>query len=175
MTTKRAALFALFFFLSAVLLTPVSSWAAAKDACSLITSDDAQAALREPVGPPKSRPRSMAGAEGTNCQYRSTQGSALKAKSVSLTVEYSSSDISGNENGMMDNLKSAGYKNVRQISGVGSSAVWGTTSMMGRPMGELSVLKGKSVMLIIIVDGIADDATALDRAKALALKVLPRA
>jgi hypothetical protein len=42
-------------------------------------------------------------------------------------------------------------------------------------MGELSVLKGKNVMLIIIVDGIADDVTALDRAKALGLKVLPKA
>ncbi|MGA7217033.1 MAG: hypothetical protein WBX38_01885 [Candidatus Sulfotelmatobacter sp.] len=175
MTTNRAATFALFFFLSAVLLTSVPSWAAAKDACSLITSDDAQAALGEPVGLPKSRPRSMAGADGSNCQYRSTQGSALKAKSVSLTVGYSSSDISGNENGMMENLKSAGYKNVRQISGVGSSAVWGTNSMMDRPTGELSVLKGKNIMLIIIIDGIADEPTALDRAKALAAKVLPKA
>jgi hypothetical protein len=175
MTKNRISASALFLFLFAAVLVPARSWAAAKDACSLITSDDAQAALGEPVGPPKSRPRSMAGAEGTNCQYRSTQGSALKAKSVSLTAEYSSSDISGNENGMMDNMKTSGYKSVRQISGVGSSAVWGTTSMMGKPMGELSVLKGKSVMLIIIIDGIADEATALDRAKALALKVLPKA
>jgi hypothetical protein len=168
MTAKFSTAFALtaLFFLSIPAF-------AAKDACTLLTADDAQAAVGEPVGPPKSRPRSMAGAEGSNCQFRSTQGSALSAKSVSLTVEYSSSDISGNEGGMMENLKSAGFKNVHAVSGVGSSAVWGTNSVMGRPQGELSVLKGKTIMLIIIISGLPDEA-ALDRAKAVALKILPK-
>ena len=46
--------------------------------------------------------------------------------------------------------------------------------MMGKPTGELTVRKGKTVMLIILIVGL-DDATSLDRAKALAAKVLPQA
>lgn len=156
-------------------LFPLSSNAAAKDACSLVTSADAQEALGEPVGPSRSQPRSMNGADGTVCKFRSTQGGAMSAKSVSVTVEYSSSDISGNTKGMMDNLKSAGYSNVKEVSGIGDGAVWATNTVMGKPTAELSVLKGKTIMLMISISGFADEASALDRAKHLANKILPRA
>jgi hypothetical protein len=154
-----------------VVLAPVSARAAAKDACSLITSADAQAALGEPVSPPRNEPRPEASA----CRFRSTQGSALSAKTVTLSAHYSDTDISGNEAGMADSLKAAGYKNVQQISGVGDAAVWGTNSMMGRPMGELTVRKGKNLILTIIISGIQDETTALARAKALAATILPKA
>lgn len=157
------------------LLSSIQAFAAAKDACSIVTTDDAAAAIGEPVRPGRSEPRSMNGAEGTNCRFRSTQGSALSGKTVSVTVEYSSTDISGNTHGMADNLKSSGFKDVREISGVGDAAVWGTTSMMGRPTAELTVQKGKSIILIIILAGIPDNAIALARAKDLAMKILPRA
>ncbi|MGA2372391.1 MAG: hypothetical protein ACLP3R_10680 [Candidatus Korobacteraceae bacterium] len=158
-------------FTSLVVLAPVPARAAAKDACSLITSADAQAALGEPVSPPRNEPRP----EGSACRFRSTQGSALSAKTVTLSVHYSDTDISGNEGGMADSLKAAGYKNVQQISGVGDAAVWGTNTMMGKPTGELAVRKGKNLILTIIISGIQDEATALARAKALAATILPKA
>jgi hypothetical protein len=151
-----------------------ASAATAKDACSLITPADAQAALGEPVGTPQSTPRSGGQSEGSMCRFRSTQGSAFKAKSLSLTVQYSSVNLTGSAPSMAADLKSAGFQNVQKIDGVGDAAIWGTSSMMGRSMGELSVIKGKSIMVIIIISGIPDQAVALDHAKALAAKVLPK-
>jgi len=158
-------------FTGLVVLAPVPASAAAKDACSLITAADAQAALGEPVSPPRNEPRPGASA----CRFRSTQGSALSAKTVTLSVHYSDTDVSGNDTGMAETLKAAGYKNVHQVSGVGDAAIWGTNSMMGRPMGELTVRKGKNLILTIIISGIQDEATALARAKALAATILPKA
>ena len=89
-------------------VAPIPAAAAAKDACSLMTSADAQAVLGEPTGAGKSEPRSFNGAEGTVCKFRTVQGSAMKARSVSLNVQYSNSDISGNDSGMMADMKSAG-------------------------------------------------------------------
>ncbi len=76
---------------------------------------------------------------------------------------------------MADSLKAAGFKNVHQVSGVGDAAVWGAATMMGRPSINLTLRKGKNLVLTIIISGIADDAVALDHAKALALTVLPKA
>jgi hypothetical protein len=149
----------------------IPGWSAAKDACSLITSADAQAALGEPVSPPRNEPRPG----GSACRFRSAQGPSLSAKTVTLTAHYSDTDVSGNESNMADSLKAAGFKNVHQVSGVGDAAVWGATTMMGRPSGNLTVRKGKNLILTIIISGIADEATALDRAKALAAAVLPKA
>jgi hypothetical protein len=94
---------------------------------------------------------------------------------LTVTAHYSDTDVSGNEAAMADSLKAAGYKNVQQISGVGDAAVWGTNSMMGHPTGELTVRKGKNLILTIIISGIQDEATALARAKALAATILPKA
>ncbi len=158
-------------FTGFVILAPVSASAAAKDACSLITSTDAQAALGEPVGPPRNEPRPGASA----CRFRSAQDSALSAKTLTLTAHYSDTDVSGNEAAMGDSLKAAGYKDVHQVSGVGDVALWGTNSVVGRPTGELTVRKGKNLILTIIISGIQGHATALDRAKALAATILPKA
>ncbi len=171
MPLRRSLVLQLSFFLVLVTVAAIPARAAAKDACSLITSADAQAALGEPVSPPRNEPRP----EGSACRFRSAQGSSLAAKTVTLTAHYSDTDVSGNESGMADTLKAAGFKNVHQVSGVGDAAVWGSTTMLGRPSGELTVRKGKNLILTIIISGIADDATALDRAKALAVTILPKA
>ena len=157
--------------LSVVVLSPVRARAAAKDACSLITSADAQTALGEPVSAPRNEPRPG----GSACRFRSTQGSALSGKTVTLSVHYSDTDVSGNDAGMASSLQGTGFKNVQQVSGVGDAAVWGTNSMMGRPTGELTVRKGKNLILTIVIGGMADEATALARAKALAATILPKA
>jgi hypothetical protein len=151
------------------LLIPATA-SAAKDACTLVTSAEAEAALGEPVGPPRSETRPTPGGEGSVCKFRST----ARGKSLSVNVHYSSTDLSGRAAGIKDNLKAAGYSNVHDVAGVGDSAVWGTNSVLGKPVGELTVLKGKAVMLVIIINGLPDSDSALDRAKALAAKVLPR-
>jgi hypothetical protein len=142
------------------------SSSAQKDACSLLTSADAQAALGEPVGPSQMT--------GDACRFRSTQGSALKGKTISVSVHSSTTDIRGTMPGMMDNLKSNGYPNVQKVAGVGDEAIWASRTSLGRLSGELTVRKGQHTLLIIIINGMADDALSLDRAKALAIKVFPR-
>jgi hypothetical protein len=147
----------------------------AKDACSLITAEDATAAIGEPVGPPKAESAYGPQGDGTVCKFKSTQGNAFHAKSVSITVHYIKDDVGGSNKGIEDNLKTAGFQNVHQVSGVGDSAVWGTMSMLGRPTGELTVLHGKHLMIIILINGVADEGTALDHAKVLAAKALSKA
>ncbi len=160
-------------------------------ACSLVSSSSLPSPLRlQPrmhaaSSPPPTRkprwasrflrPETNLGPERSACRFRSTQGSALSAKTVTLSVHYSDTDVSGNDTGMAESLKAAGYKNVHQVSGVGDAAIWGTNSMMGRPMGELTVRKGKNLILTIVISGIQDEATALARAKALAATILPKA
>jgi hypothetical protein len=146
--------------------------AGSKDACTLIAPADAQTAIGEPVGPPRAENRSFGAGDGSSCKYRSTIGSALKAKSVSLSVHYSQTDLTGSADGIAQNLKSSGFKDVQKIAGIGSAAVWGANTVLGRPQGELTVIQGKSVMLVILIDGIADPADALARAKSIASKAI---
>ncbi|RXH54668.1 hypothetical protein [Granulicella sibirica] len=168
MKSRQLSLFAL----SLSLFLPATLHAARKDACSLIASSDAQAALGEPVGPSKEENRSYGKGEATSCQYRSTLGSALRGKSVSLEVRYSDDDLTGSAKGIAESLQSAGFKDVHLVAGAGSAAVWGSNSILGRTQGELTVIQGKSVMLIIIISGIPDEADAISKAKAMALKAL---
>ncbi len=142
--------------------------AAVKDACSVITPADAQAVLGEPVGPAKSATQAAGPGDGFVCKYKSTIGNAFRAKSLSVTVQYSRTDLTGSANGIAESEKQTGYQDVHMVPGVGSAAVWGTLSMPGRPQGELTVFKGKNVMLIILVKGVEEGA-ALERAKSLAL------
>ncbi len=149
--------------------------AADKDACSLVTAADAEAALGEPVGAPTPELRPSPPGQASACRFRSTQSRGLKAKTVSVSVHYATEDLHASMPGMMDNLKSAGYQNVHSVAGVGEEAIWASRVMMGKTTGELTVRKGKSTLVVIIINGLPDDATALDHAKALAAKVLPKA
>jgi len=75
---------------------------------------------------------------------------------------------------MAETLKQAGFKDVHPVTGAGDEAIWATNTILGRAMDELTVRKGKSILLIILVDGISDEATALTRAKTLASLALNR-
>jgi hypothetical protein len=167
--------FILFLFVTARLCFPSPSPAAAvTDACSVVTAADAEAALGEPVGPPKSEVRPSGAGRAPVCKFRSKQGSALKAKTVSVSIRYGAFNLGNKMSAIADNEKSAGYKDVHEVGGVGDGAVWGTTSMLGRMMGELTVRKGNSTMLVIVIGGLQDEASALEHAKTLAAKVLPK-
>jgi hypothetical protein len=157
------------------LLLSGAGFAASKDACSLVTGADAEAALGEPVGPPQSQSRPSPQGDGSVCRFRSTQSKGLKGKTLSVTAHYATSDISGSMGAMADNLKAAGFENVKPVSGVGDEAFFASRSAMGRITGELSVRKGKSILIDIMITGLSDDATTLDRGKAIAAKVVPKA
>jgi hypothetical protein len=146
---------------------------AVKDACSLVTAAEAEAALGEPVSAPQPEMRPSPPGEASACRYRSAQGRGLKGKSVSVSVHYSSTDLTGTMGAMADNMKTAGYQ-VQKMGGVGDEAIWATRAALGRPTGELTVRKGKSILLVVIINGLPGDA-ALDQAKALAAKALARA
>jgi hypothetical protein len=148
--------------------------AATMDACTLFTPADAQKALGEPVGPSQAEGRSFGAGEGSSCRYRSATGQAVSGKSVSLNVRHSETDLTGSTTGIAENLKSAGFKNVHEVAGIGSAAVWASNSILGRLQGELTVIQGKSVMLIVIIKGIPDEADALSRAKAIAAASIQR-
>jgi hypothetical protein len=170
---KNRKIFTLGLALSCCLVPlATNAYAASKDACSLFTSADAQAALSEPVGAPRSENRSSGVGDGSSCQYRSTIGNALRGKSVSVEVHYSQTDLTGSASGIKQNLNSAGFKTVHDVTGIGRAAIWATNSILGRAQGELTVIQGKSVMLIVIINGFPDESNALARAKTIASKAI---
>ena len=61
---------------------------------------------------------------------------------------------------------------MQSVTGIGTAAVWATNSVLGRAQGELTVIQGKSVMLVILIDGIPDEADALARSKAIAARAI---
>jgi len=93
------------------------------------------------------------------------KGGVLKAKSVSVEVHYSQTDWTGSTGSITQNLKSAGFKTVHELPGIGSAAVWASNSILGRAQAELTVIHGRSVMLIIILNGIPNETEALARAR----------
>ena len=156
------------------LLFPAATLAATKDACTLLGPSDAQAALGVPVGAAKSENRSFGKGEATSCAYRPTTGKPFGGKSVSLEIRYSNDDLTGSEKGIAETFKSAGYPTVHPVSGVGTGAVWASNTMMGGLQGELTVIQGKSVMLVILINGLPSDADALSSAKVIAAKALAK-
>jgi hypothetical protein len=157
--------------LGIVFIASTAAFGATKDACGLITAADAQAVLGEPVGAAVPSGASGAESDGSACRFKSTQS---RTKSVSLTVQYSHEDLNGKMGSMAENLKQAGFKNVQTVAGAGDEAIWATNTMFGRAMDELTVRKGKQILLVIVVNGISDEAAALARAKALANLALHR-
>ena len=143
-------------------------------ACNLLTASDAETALGDKVGDAQVEDGSFGAGVGSSCRYRSTGGPILSAKSVSLSVRRSESDLSGSVAGIAENLRSAGFKNVHDVTGIGSAAVWGRNSVLGRFQGELTVVQGRSVMLIVIIKGVPDETDALSRAKTIAATALQR-
>ncbi|MGA9505669.1 MAG: hypothetical protein WBV31_14615 [Terriglobales bacterium] len=109
--------------------------AAAKDACSLITSADASAALGSPVAR-QQRDSDSIEAEITNCKFN---GVGVRAESVTLTADYRSADVNADLNGVVEKLKSEGFKAEREIEGVGDSAIWAANFGAGSSVGELYV------------------------------------
>ena len=147
---------------------------ATKNACNLIASADAQTAIGEPIGLARGEDQPSPSGDGSSCEFRSTTGSAFKAKSVRLDVHYSNTDITGSAPGIAENLKAAGFKDVHTVTGLGATAIWASNSLLGRSQGELTVIQGKSVLLTVLITGVKDEADSLARAKVLAQKAIAK-
>ena len=156
---KRCLPLVLLGVVSSVVHLPIH--AAAPDACSLLDSATAQKVLGEPVGLAKLENRSFGKGDASSCQYRSTIGKPFKAKSVSLEVRHSDDDLTGSAKGIAQSFQSSGFKNVHQVSGIGTTSIWASNSIFGRSQGELTVIQGKAVMLIVLIEGLPNEADAI--------------
>jgi hypothetical protein len=161
------------FAFIAVLATAAPSTAAdRKDACTLLTAVDAEAALGEAVAAGQPQVISAGGgglAAVSNCRYRPAH--AAIGKSVALMARYSPVPNPAASDSVRASLKSMG--DPKDVPGVGDSALWVFHKTGRMTSGQLNIFKG-ATYLIVTLDGAADEAAALDRAKALALKLIGR-
>ena len=94
-------------------------------------------------------------------------------------ARYSQEPISESGSDIVADFKKNGYQNIREISGIGDAAVWTTWSSVHPSThattiwGSLTVKKGNRILLVITVRGQPNEATSMEKAKAVALKVLP--
>ena len=147
--------------------------AAAKNACALLSGADVQAVIGEAVGKAQNRTVSQGAgnvAEVSICSYL-TAGQA--SKTISLLARYSPAP---NEDAglIAKKLQKTGYKDVREIAGVGDRAIWAMTLVSHRIAGQLTVLRGAKILFVVTVLGFPDEAGSLEKAKALALRVLAK-
>jgi hypothetical protein len=157
----------IFLFILLVSLAVPFAWA--KNACSLLTAADVQAVIGEPVhpAPPTMMPPYGPKVEASMCRFKSASG-----KTVSLMARY------GQPNdppaALVAKLKSQKVSEAREIPGVGDGAVWSGTQVLGKADYQLQINKGKYTFLLFSFFGKFTEANALENAKALAARVLPR-
>ena len=139
------------------------------DVAAVITKDDAEAALGEPVKEPQ--PRNGDGADGyySRCNYYSEK----PGKSLVLRVHQSSA-------GKLDAKKqfemlSGGTGKIESISGLGDRAGYvkgnGTATGADDKVMMIYVAKGNA-LITIGLGGLDDDMAALNKAKEIAKKIL---
>jgi hypothetical protein len=155
-----------------VSLAAGTAWA--KDACSLVTAGDVRAVIGEEVHqvPAGIIPPSGPGLEYSSCRFKT----ASKTRTVSLLARYSKGRPNDSITELVAKMRSQKLPGVREISGVGDGAVW-DGGPLSKTSGsyQLTFMKGKFVFLLITLTGSFTEAGALEQAKALAAKILPRA
>jgi hypothetical protein len=157
----------------ALAILPVSAGAAGKDACSLLTAADAEAALGEVVAAPQAQVISPGGdglAAVSSCRFKPVH-SAI-GKSVSLMARFSPTPNPADADSVRSSLERMGQP--KEIRGVGDKALWVFHKTGPITSGQLNVFSKGTIYLIFTVDGLADDSAALEKTKALAQKVLSR-
>lgn len=146
----------------------------AKSACSLLSEAEVTAVLGEPVGKPVDQV--ITKGEGTNaavsmCQFK-TKVPPKAPKTLSLMVRENKQAPEGADKIALK-MKKTGFQNVRPIAGVGDQAVWAATTVQRRFTGVLTVIKGKTLLVVTVV-GVGDDSTSLEKAKGAALKAVAK-
>lgn len=160
----RLALFAL-------LALPFS--VGARDACSLLTARDAEAALGEPLAPPQSQivsPGGGAMAAVSTCRFRPAKPAI--GKSISLMARISSTPNPAAADSVRASLKSMG--DPKDVPGIGDKAIWLFHKTGRLTSGQLNVFSKGTIYLIFTVDGLPDESAALEKASSLARTVLSR-
>jgi hypothetical protein len=140
--------------------------AQSKDACSLVDAADVAAVLGEPVQAPQTESRAAKTAQSSTCRFLTPQA---PFKSLSVVVQFVSDATALH---MSDRLKQLAATNIEPVSGVGDDAAWGSMTFAGKTICQLSARKGKSMLLLLILGGMTDDAETLGRVKILAAKIL---
>ncbi|MFN7997808.1 MAG: hypothetical protein U0Q18_29585 [Bryobacteraceae bacterium] len=161
------------FALVAVLWLPIAWGADQKEACVLLAKTDAEAALGEAVGDPRGQIVSKGGAKTpavSTCQFDSAAKGSLK--SVSLMVRYSRQTGSRAVAETRKTL-SKGTLGVKDLPGLGDHALWAFMKSGKTTSGQLNVFKG-GAQLAIGINGMAGEGPALEKARSLAQKILPR-
>jgi len=144
----------------------------AKNACALLSATDVQAVIGETVGKPQNDTVSTGNtADVTICKYNTAGQSA---KTVSLMSRYTGASNHEDAGQIAKSLQKTGYQNVHEVPGIGDHAVWAMTAFNHRITGQLTVLKGDKILYVVTLIGFPDEPTSLDKAKSLALKVLPK-
>lgn len=118
---------------------PKASAAQAKDACTLVTAANVEAVLGEPVKPPQRESHNSTTLQDSTCRFLPSQS---QGKYLSLMLHQTPSD--GSTTPMSDYLKKMNFMNLEQVSGVGSDAAWGSISLAGKLICQLSARKDKS-------------------------------
>jgi len=148
--------------------------ALAKDACSLLTSDDLHATLGQPFHQVRNGmiPPSAPGLQYSACTFETVKGGSR----LSLLARYSSTRDNDRTSELMAKLRSQGFQDVREISGIGDGAVWAVMTISARSNTcQLTFMKGKRIFLLLTIAHAQDPAAALEQGKALAARILPRA
>jgi hypothetical protein len=144
----------------------------AKNACDLLSASDAQAVIGEAVGKPQNDVIAKGNpADVSICKYNTAGQSP---KTVSLMSRYTGSPNHEDAAQIAKTLEKNGYKNVHEVPGIGDRAIWAMTAFNQRITGQLTVLKGDKILYVVTLIGFPDEPTSLDKAKTLALKILPK-
>jgi hypothetical protein len=156
------------------LLIAATGTALAKDACSLLTSDDLQSTLGQSFHqvPNGMIPPSAPGLQYSECTFETVRGGPR----VSLLARYSTTRDNDSTSELMAKLRRQGFKDVREVSGVGDGAVWAIMTISAKSNTcQLTFMKGKRTFLLVTIGHAPDPAAAFEQAKALANRIVPRA
>lgn len=138
------------------------------DLAAIITQTDAASILGEPVQ--DAQPRNGAGSDGyyARCNYYSQS----RAKSLVLRVHQSAAGKI--EMKKQFEMLGAGAGKIKTVSGLGERAAYSSGSTEnGAPSHVLMLYVGKGNSIVTVgLRGLADDTSALARAKGIARKIL---
>ena len=144
----------------------------AKNACNLLSAADVQAVIGEAVGKPQND--TIAKSDTTDVSVCKYNTAGQSAKTVSLLSRYTGAPNHEDAAVIAKTLEKNGYKNVHEVPGIGDHAIWAMTGINHRITGQLTVLKGDKILFVVTLIGFPDEPTSFDKAKSLALKVLPK-
>lgn len=137
-----------------------------------MTAADVQTVIGETVGKPQNETIAKSSTTDVSvCKYNTAGQSG---KTISLMSRYTGAPNHEDPAQIAKNVQKTGYKNVHEVPGIGDHAIWAMTAINHRITGQLTVLKGAKILYVVTLIGFPDEPASLDKAKSLALKILPK-